>query len=205
MENTLYLLGAATIGFSHSFETDHLVAVSSIVTRRSNVRSAIKDGIFWGLGHTSTILLVALVYLIGKFILNEQDFRYFEAGVGIMLVFLGILRFYRILEQKNHGHFHTEEPSTGLAFGVGLVHGLAGSGGLLISLLAEIKEPISAFVYILTFGLGSVLGMMIAAGVFSLPFSAKYLQNKYLALSLSIISSILCISLGIWIAIKNIF
>ncbi len=205
MENTLYLLGAASIGFSHSFETDHLVAVSSIVTRRNNIKSAVQDGILWGLGHTSTILLVAFVYLIGKFILNEADFHYFEAGVGLMLIGLGMIRFYRILEQKKHGHTHHETPSTGLAFGVGLIHGLAGSGGLLISVLTEIKEPTSAIIYILIFGLGSVFGMMIAAGFFSLPFSAKYLQNKYLAISLSILSAMLCISLGIWIFFKNIF
>lgn len=64
----LLLFGAAAIGFSHSFEADHLVAVSSIVTRRDSTISAIKDGIFWGLGHTSTILVVAIIYMIGKFL-----------------------------------------------------------------------------------------------------------------------------------------
>lgn len=56
----LPLLLASLVGFTHAFEADHLVAVSSIVTRRNNTFLAIKDGIFRGLGHTSTILLVVL-------------------------------------------------------------------------------------------------------------------------------------------------
>ncbi|AFK03962.1 urease accessory protein [Emticicia oligotrophica DSM 17448] len=205
MENVIALVGAAIIGFSHSFEADHLVAVSSIVTRRDNTLAAIKDGIFWGLGHTSTILIVAAIYLIGKFILNENDFKYFEAGVGIMLIGLGFVRFYRIFQERSHGHIHANEPTFGLAYGVGLVHGLAGSGGLLISVLTQIKDHVLAFAYITLFGLGSVVGMMLAAGIFSLPFSSKILNNRWLSFGLGLVSASLCVGLGISIVYKNIF
>lgn len=200
----LLLLGAAAIGFSHSFEADHLVAVSSIVTRRDSTISAIKDGVFWGLGHTSTILVVAIIYMISKFILKENDFHYFEAGVGLMLIVLGCIRFYRIFQERSHGHLHASEPTFGLAYSVGLVHGLAGSGGLLISVLTQIKDSFMAILYILIFGIGSILGMMIAAGVFSLPFSAKIINNKWLSTTLSIVSAMLCIGLGAMVFYKNI-
>ncbi len=200
----LLLLSAAAIGFSHSFEADHLVAVSSIVTHRDSTISAIKDGIFWGLGHTSTILVVAIIYMIGKFIMHETDFRYFEAGVGLMLIGLGLIRFYRVFQDRSHGHSHAPEPTFGLAYGVGLVHGLAGSGGLLLSVLTQIKDYFLAISYILTFGIGSIFGMMLAAGAFSLPFSAKIISNKWLSTTLSIISAILCIGLGVMIGYKNI-
>lgn len=204
MENIFLLMSAAAIGFSHSFEADHLVAVSSIVTRRDNTFSAIKDGIFWGLGHTSTILVVAAIYIFGKMVLQEADFHYFEASVGLMLVVLGIVRFYRIFQERSHGHSHTSEPAFGLAYGIGLVHGLAGSGAVLLSILTQIKDNFMAISYILVFGLGSIMGMMLAAGIFSLPFSAKFIQNKWLSISLSLLSAMFCIGLGIMIFYKNI-
>lgn len=204
MENLFILLGAAAIGFSHSFEADHLVAVSNIVTRRTNTISAIKDGVFWGLGHTSTILLVAIIYMIGKFILQENNFHYFEASVGLMLMVLGVIRFYKIFQDRSHGHSHISEPTFGLAYGVGLVHGLAGSGGLLISVLTQIKDNVMAIFYILIFGIGSIVGMMIAAGAFSLPFSTKIINNKWLSTILSIVSAFLCVGLGAMIFYKNI-
>lgn len=200
----LLLLGAAAIGFSHSFEADHLVAVSSIVTRRDSTISAIKDGVFWGLGHTSTILAVAVIYMIGKFILHESDFRYFEAGVGLMLMALGLVRFYKVFQDRSHGHSHAAEPTFGLAYGVGLVHGLAGSGGLLLSVLTQIKDNFLAISYILIFGIGSIFGMMLAAGAFSLPFSAKFINNKWLSTTLSVVSAMLCVGLGAMIFYKNI-
>lgn len=196
------LLFAVVVGFAHCFEADHLVAVSSIVTRRDSTPAALKDGAFWGLGHTSTILLVALVYMLGKFVLNETLFHYFEAGVGVMLVGLGIHRLFKLKSDLTHPHVH--EPAYGLAYGVGLMHGLAGSGGLLISVLTQIKEPISAFVYLLLFGMGSIVGMMVAAGAFSLPFSSKLFQNRYIMRGLTLISAALCVGLGVKIIWENV-
>ena len=49
-------------GFTHAFETDHLLAVSNIVTRRTSIKMSLKDGIAWGLGHTTTILIVAFCF-----------------------------------------------------------------------------------------------------------------------------------------------
>ncbi|RDB06374.1 urease accessory protein [Runella aurantiaca] len=194
-------LFAAVVGFSHCFEADHLVAVSSIVTRRNNTFLALKDGAFWGLGHTSTILLVATVYMLGKFVLAENDFRYFEAAVGFMLIVLGTTRLIRSKKERTHGHLHA--PPSGLAYGVGLVHGLAGSGGVLISVLTQVKGSYAGILYILLFGVGSIAGMMLAAGIFSLPFSAKLMQNKILYRTLTIVSSLLCIGLGSKIFFEN--
>ena len=63
MEASVPLLFAAMIGFTHAFEADHLVAVSNIVTKRDKLLLAVKDGIYWGLGHTSTIFLIGLLSL----------------------------------------------------------------------------------------------------------------------------------------------
>lgn len=204
MEAIVPLLLAAVIGFTHALEADHLVAVSSIVTKRNNVLLAMKDGIYWGLGHTSTIFAVGVVFMLGRFVLNEGDFRYFEAGVGAMLIVLGISRLYRWATGKekhvnpaDHSHQH------GLAYGVGAVHGLAGSGALLVSVLTQIENNFTAIAYLLIFGIGSIVGMMLVAGAFSVPFSVRLTEAKWVRTGLTLLSSVLCIGLGIMVLHEN--
>lgn len=230
------------LGFSHAFEADHLLAVSSIVTRRNSVWLAIKDGIAWGLGHTSTIFLIGLLIILGKVAITEQTFHYFEAAVGAMLVSLGLLRMRFLWKNgaAKPAHFHLETlffpkkqrlqgtlqapfraakfnqetiagnlrfasglESHRLAYAVGLVHGLAGSGALVLLVMSQIPGPAAAMGYLLVFGLGSIGGMLLASGVFSLPFSKKITTNTTLQIGLTLLSSLLCVGYGMQVIVEN--
>ncbi|MEA5138644.1 sulfite exporter TauE/SafE family protein [Arcicella rigui] len=209
MDITLPILFASTVGFGHAFEADHLVAVSNLVSKRNKIELAIKDGIFWGLGHTSTILLVGSIVILGKLTFKEEDFRYEEAGVGLMLMLLGFFRIFKILNNKTksqenqpHSHHHSHQ-NFSLAYGVGAIHGLAGSGALVLSVMTQIKGNANMLIYLLTFGLGSIFGMMVASAFFSFPFSSKVTQNKWVKLTLSVGSSLLCLVIGFSILKQN--
>ena len=199
---------ALSVGFAHAFEADHLIAVSNIVTRRNNLWLSLKDGVFWGLGHTSTILLVSSLFLFGRFVLHLPDFRYLEAAVGLMLVMLGSVRLYRLRARVHpvHSHPHDKPPTHDhrLAYGVGLIHGLAGSGALVLSVLTQRKGVVPGIVYLLIFGLGSIVGMMVAAGVFSAPFSSRLTNGSLVRQGLVIGSSVLCIALGLKVLYENV-
>lgn len=204
MDVFIPLFMAAAVGFGHAFEADHLVAVSSIVTRRNDLMLAVKDGVFWGLGHTSTILLAGFIFILGRVALHEHAFRYLEAAVGGMLVVLGVLRLRR-RDEHPHSHTHSEAESHPhkLAYGVGLIHGLAGSGALILSVLTQLKDSLNGLLYLLVFGLGSVVGMMVAAGIFSVPFSLRVVGNQRVRNMLTWISSGLCIGLGLLVLYQN--
>jgi hypothetical protein len=202
------VLFAILAGFTHAFEADHLLAVSSIVTKRDSLVLAVKDGVAWGLGHTSTILMVGCLIIVGRVAIAEHTFHYFEATVGLMLIGLGMYRLYKIIKMEQHlrtqPHFHAH-PHAGhrLAYGVGLVHGLAGSGSLVLLVMSQIPNQWAAVAYLLVFGLGSVLGMLLASGVFSLPFSRALVHNYALRLGLTCLSSTLCIGFGCKIVFEN--
>jgi high-affinity nickel permease len=219
MQNILPFIVALSVGFSHAFEADHLVAVSSLVTRRNNLWLSLKDGAFWGLGHTSTILLVGSVFLLGRFAVQETAFRYVEAGVGLMLVTLGVVRLYKLWRQTsllsadNQAYSHSglavhthsgNDHSHRLAYGVGLLHGLAGSGALILTVLTQIRGAGAGMLYLMLFGIGSVAGMMVAAGAFSVPFSARLAALPGVRTAFIIASSIICIGLGIMVLHENI-
>ena len=214
---TFPLLLTIYAGFIHAFEADHLLAVSNIVSQRNNVRLSLKDGIFWGLGHTSTIFFVGILMIVFKAGISDQYFRYFESLVGVMLIALAIYRmvvFFREKkvvihahphqhggEQHKHLHVHVgnkqeHQHTHSLAYGVGLVHGLAGSGALILIAMSQMKSPADGLIYLVIFGLGCIVGMLVAAGLFSIPFSKKIIQAQVLQSSLIIITCLLCFLYG---------
>lgn len=200
MEAQISLLFAAAIGFSHAFEADHLAAVSSMATRRDSPWMAVKDGVYWGLGHTSTILIIGLLMIVGKMVIAEQTFSYLEAAVGIMLIGLGIYRLIHVNKERivvEGGHHHR------LAYGVGAIHGLAGSGVLMVMVMSQLEGVFVSFGFLVLFGLGSIVGMLLAAGVFSLPFSKRWMSNQYLQWILVIFSGLFCLVIGGKIIYEN--
>ncbi len=201
-------------GFTHAFEADHLLAVSNIVSQRSNMKWSMKDGIFWGLGHSSTIFLVGLLMIIFKVGISEHSFHYFEAAVGLMLIALAVYRLIKFFNTKKiiiHAHAHEHAGNRhkhahhahSLAYGVGLVHGLAGSGALILLVMAQIKSPVDGLAYLLIFSGGCIVGMLVAAGLFSIPFSKKIMQAHALQSFLIIITCVLCFIYGGKIIYEN--
>jgi hypothetical protein len=211
-------------GFTHAFEADHLLAVSNIVSQRNNIKLSIKDGIFWGFGHASTLLFIGILMILFKTGISEQYFHYFEAMVGLMLIILAVYRlvkFYRsktivvhahtnIHKHEQHKHLHVHigkehkhQHGHSLAYGVGLVHGLAGSGALMVVAMSQMKGPFDGLTYLFLFGTACIAGMMMAAGLFSIPFSKKLMRARSLQFFLIIASSALCLWYGTKVIYEN--
>lgn len=207
----LPFLLAVVVGFRHAFETDHLVAVSNIVTRRNSTFSAMKDGTFWGLGHTSSILIVGTIILCLKYAIPARYFQSLEVAVGIMIVTLGLFRlwqFFRQISRHIHPHRHTRnEGMPGhlhrVSFGIGIVHGLAGSGVLIAAATAAMQTIGASLLFLIIFSIGCIAGMMVAAAVLGLPFSKKFASFARIQKALVIISCSICVILGIRIICEN--
>ena len=130
-------------------------------------------------------------------------FHHFEAVVGVALVVLGAHRLYR-MRRPAHPEPQASETGYQVAYSVGLIHGLAGSGTMVLLVMSEIEGVAESLAYLLVFGLGSVAGMLAAAGVFSLPFARKIAhRHASLRTGFVLLSSLLCLGYGSWIIIKN--
>jgi len=145
------------LGLLHSFEPDHLAAMSTLVGKgsRSTVVDAIR-GAVWGLGHTLALGTLGVLLAVVGMQTSGWTERTLEAGVGILLVCLGMLRLRdsrRGLHQHPPGHNHAP-------LWIGILHGMAGSGAVLVLAPAVfVEDPLGYSTYILAFGLGSILSM----------------------------------------------
>lgn len=105
------------LGMRHATDPDHVVAVTTIVTRHRSMRQAAWIGGLWGLGHTLTILAVGSVIIIFSLVIPPRIGLTMELAVGVMLIVLGVLNLTGALtaitealtprSAKVHSHVHT--------------------------------------------------------------------------------------------------
>ncbi len=215
------------IGMQHALEADHLAAVGTMVVgRRGSKRGLVLRGAVWGVGHTITLFAICAAVVLMGLTLTDRVAAALEFGVGVMLVLLAVDVFRRMRAQRVHFHAHahderrphihahshkgarvahtrdphhhrhpTKFPLRALI--VGLVHGAAGSAGLLALAVAATQEPWVAVGYVAIFGLGSILGMATLSFVAAWPLVAAERHAKWIHSSLALGAAVLAVGLGI--------
>lgn len=188
------------LGMQHALEADHIAAVSSIAARRTNVGDIVKHGLTWGFGHTLTLFIFAGAAILLGHAISESLARPLETAVGIMLIGLGANVLWQLWRDRVHFHQHGHVDGTkhihvhshlndtvphegsvhahrhGFRWRsllVGLMHGMAGSAALLILAVSQVVNPVYGMVYVLLFGIGSMLGMGALSTIIAVPLAAS--------------------------------
>jgi len=208
------------LGMRHATDPDHVVAVSTIVSRERSIPRAGWIGILWGVGHTLTILVVGAAIILFGVVIPPRLGLTLEFSVALMLILLGVLNLTGAMHwishrfspthprhQGTHSHVHTHgdyvhdhphshtvqtehhpsevEPPGWLSSPfarlglfhslrpllIGIVHGLAGSAAVALLVLGTIRSPRWAVFYLLVFGVGTIVGMMLMTLAFAAPFA----------------------------------
>jgi ABC-type nickel/cobalt efflux system permease component RcnA len=176
------------LGIRHAIEPDHVIAVSTIASQSKKLWNASLAGVFWGIGHTVTLFLVGLIVILMKNEIPKKWAMSLEFLVGIMLVYLGvrtILSFRNIHIHKQEGKEHTHSLRNSGKHGhqnkykntsflgsmlIGFVHGLAGSGAMVLLTMGTVTSVGEAAIFILIFGIGTVIGMLFFTTIIGIPF-----------------------------------
>jgi hypothetical protein len=216
----ILLLGLLT-GLRHSMEADHIAAVLSVVaSSHKNIKRASMLGAIWGLGHTMSLFVAGLVVLLLAVNISETISSRLEFGVGIMLLFLGfttltgwsIGKFFKGLRHQksshkhihyhqgnivhSHGHIHDNEHKHGhKSLIIGMVHGMAGSGALLLIVLSTINSIPLGLAYIAIFGAGSIGGMAGVSTLMGIPF-VKLSNSAKISIALRYAAAITTLAIG---------
>jgi hypothetical protein len=157
-------LAGLTAGFFHALSgPDHLAAVAPLAVGRD--RGAWRSGFTWGAGHTAGMLAVGALLLVFRGLLPIDALSaWSERAVGLALVAVGIWGVWKA--RQAHAHHHA---AAGASFGMGTLHGLAGSSHLfgVLPTLAFASTADAAW-YLGGFGVGAIVAMTGFAAVFGL-------------------------------------
>jgi ABC-type nickel/cobalt efflux system permease component RcnA len=181
-------------------------------------------GIAWGVGHTATVALVALVVLATGWQVPARFSSVAELLVAVLLVMLGlpvILRYVRGRWHMHahahdgaphlHLHSHAETPAHGHAhpvwdirrsLGLGLAHGLAGSAVIVVLIAAAAPTTAGRLAYVVAFGSGTVLGMLAVTVVLGLLVRATSQAGARWARFLHLGSAAASVAAGVFLAVR---
>lgn len=195
LETPVVLLGLAVLlGFKHSFDADHLIAVSNIIARSASKQTTIRLSISWAAGHMFTAaVLTFTLYALNQTLLQNflANLQHIIPAMLFAIGFIGLLvetSYYHQHvhrhrgEEHSHSHFHPlgrlirrshelgREPHRVMA-GIGIIHGLAGNDELLIlfAVALEVTSLPGLLLGVGAFSVGVVGGMIFYGLALSLP------------------------------------
>ncbi len=221
----LTLLGVGfLLGLRHALDTDHLAAVSTVLAERPSLLASGAVGLWWGIGHTLTLLLVGSVVLAWGLHIPEEFEMIAESGVALLLIILGGTLARKLYRERwhvhshhhhdgeRHVHFHSHQRQEGHGHRhwivdsirplcIGMAHGLAGSAALMLMILATTTDVTSGLLSILIFGLGSIMGMMMIGLTISVPVIYSRSINQRLFMGVQGVASFASVSVGLWMLV----
>jgi ABC-type nickel/cobalt efflux system permease component RcnA len=221
----LTLLGVGfLLGLRHALDTDHLAAVSTVLAERPTLLASGAVGLWWGIGHTVTLLLVGSVVLAWGLRIPTEFEMIAESGVALLLIVLGGTLARKLYRERwhvhrhhhdgeQHIHFHSHQRQDGHGHRhwiagsirplcIGMAHGLAGSAALMLMILSTTTDMTSGLLSILIFGMGSIMGMMIIGVTISVPVMYSRAINPRLFMSVQGVASLASVSVGLWMLVK---
>ena len=181
---------AILLGLKHSFDADHLVAVTGVLSNAPTSKQTTKLSVSWALGHMVTASLLTIVLFSFKETLLKEVLSNMELLVPFMLIGIALLtlawefdllHFHRhehtqkdVTESKEHTHLHFHLPKLnehGTMVGIGIIHGLASNDELLLlfTLTLGINELWAILVGVMFFTVGVISGMVAYGWLINFP------------------------------------
>jgi high-affinity nickel permease len=212
----IVLAVAVLLGLRHATDPDHLAAVSTLVAGGSDRagRQAGGLGLAWGLGHALTLFAFGLPILLLDSYLPERVQQGAETAIAVVIVYLAVrlLVRWRRGEFHSHAHRHGEEEHTHAhtthahrharsgtgAFGIGLVHGMGGSAGVGILLVASIESTALSIASLALLAVFTAVSMTLLSGGFG-----RTLVSRPISASFGAVAPVLgtaSLAFGIWYA-----
>ena len=223
----MILLISLLLGLRHASDPDHLAAITALIASEAEHKRARKAGLMgllWGLGHGTTLVVLGLPLVLFNRYLPEPVQQAAEVAIGAVIVFLAVrllLRWrrglYHVHTHNHHGvaphrhvHSHVRDESHEhvhpiphrtpfSAYGIGLVHGIGGSGGLTLLLLSTISNQAEAAAALLIFAAGTAVSMALLSTTFGLVIAGGPIGRNFERVAP--VLGILSMAFGAWYAL----
>jgi hypothetical protein len=197
------LLIALLLGLRHASDPDHLVAVTSLVAAEGgDVRGAARLGVWWGFGHAAALLTLGVPLIVFKSELPVWLERGAETAVGVVILLLaarivfkwargdflagrhlhpegGPLAHRHLRRGAGAQHPHRRVRSPRQALGIGLLHGLAGTGAVVLLLIAAVPGTLEAAAALAVFAPMSIVSMVLCTSAFAWVLTRPVIDPLY--------------------------
>jgi cytochrome c biogenesis protein CcdA len=214
------------LGLRHALDADHLAAVSTFVSEERSLARASLIGVYWGVGHTVALLVFGFAVAAFRLTISPSLSQLLELAVGGMLIFLGARVLLRLatssgaVELHTHEHAHDGAPHAHLhvhanaagavhqhhlrrgarPFVVGVIHGLAGTGAVMLLVVGAIPSLLLAVGYMLIFGMGCIGGMVVMSLLMSLPLALAARRLRLADRLVRLAAGLFSLAFGLWLA-----
>jgi ABC-type nickel/cobalt efflux system permease component RcnA len=218
---------ALLLGLRHATDPDHLTAVSTLAMSEGKLgpRRAARLGLAWGLGHATTLFVVGIPVVVLGSALPETLQQGLEVAIGVVIVALGMRLLVRWRRGYFHIHPHTHEDgerhahphvhegqhttehdhahslgrSPLASFGIGLVHGAAGSAGVGVLVVAAMPGTAERVAALLVLALGTALSMATISASFGYALARGPLVRRFERAAPAV--GALSLIFGVWYAL----
>lgn len=215
---------ALVLGLRHASDPDHLVAVTSLMaSEEGDARSATRLGAWWGLGHAAMLIVIGLPLILFKSELPVWLESGAEKGVGLVILVLAgrviwkwVRGDYRVGSHR-HGagtdaapgphrhlrrgaaadHGHVTVRTTAQAFWIGVLHGLAGTGAVVLLLIAALPSTAEAAAALAVFAPMSIVSMAGLTGAFAWILTRRIVEPVYRAVLIPALG-LFGVAFGLW-------
>jgi high-affinity nickel permease len=208
------------LGLRHASDPDHLAAVTTLIAsgKERAGRAAARLGLAWGLGHATSLFAFGLPVVLYSAYLPEAVQQWAETSVGFVIIGLAVLllvRWHRGLyredahehagerhvhvHSRRHIHTHTKTRTARGAYAIGLVHGMGGTAGVGILLLAAIPSHAVAVVALAIFALCTAVSMALLSTGFGITLGADRVRRSFGRLAPAL--GALSLAFGAWYAL----
>jgi high-affinity nickel permease len=194
---------AFVLGLRHASDPDHLVAVTSLVAADGgDTRRAARLGAWWGLGHAGALLAIGIPLIAFKTELPAGLESAAEKAIGLVILLLALRVIFKWVRgdfrasAHRHGdgshdrrrhlrregseeHRHVAVRSPAQAVGIGALHGLAGTGAVVLLLIAALPTQLEAALALAVFAPMSIVSMAACTAAFAWVLTRPIVEPVY--------------------------
>ena len=202
---TLLVVVAVSVllGLRHASDPDHLTAVTTILASRPEraTRHAARLGLTWGLGHASSLFAFGVPVVLYSAYLPRRVQDAAETAVGVVIVALAVMLLVRWRRgaYRFPPHAHPRGRTGWQAYAIGLVHGMGGTAGVGLLLLATIQSRALAIAALALFAACTAVSMTLLSAGFGVALSSEAVRRSFhrVAPALGVAS----LAFGVWYAL----
>jgi High-affinity nickel-transport protein len=209
---------AILLGLRHATDPDHLAAVTTLIAggRARAARTAARLGLAWGLGHATTLFAFGIPIVVWSRYLPERGLQLAETAIAAVIVYLAVRLLVRwrrgyfhvhqhVHDRVRHTHLHAPDArhshparsrSPVTAYGIGLVHGMGGSAGVGILIVASVESTALALLSLFLLAAFTAVSMTLVTGGFGLTLDSRPVRRTFAAVAP--VLGAMSLAFGLW-------